>query len=77
MGKMPGAPIGIDGRIGDGGQGPVGFPAFSRSRLSIDCRPHEGMAEGDPLTQLQQARELGRTHGVDVDAEELGSLAHE
>ena len=45
LGEMPGSPIGVDGRIGDLGQGAVRLAGVRRSRLAIDRRAHQRMAE--------------------------------
>ena len=69
---VPGAPIGIDIAVGHLRECPVHFlPLVSRGR-AVGGRPHQGMAEPDLGTKLDQSRRLGRVRGICAEPEHSG-----
>ena len=60
MRTVPGAPIGIQLRIGRLGQRAMGVPAVRHARRPVRRRAHQRMPEPHPRTDLDQARGLGR-----------------
>ena len=59
MGPVPGAAVGIKGRIGGLGQGAMHLLALLQRRRPVGRRPHQRMPKTHPGADLQQAG-LGR-----------------
>jgi hypothetical protein len=69
---MPSTAIGIERRIGGCRQGRVDAPPLVRRRRAIDRRAQEGMAEGNPRAECEQARVFRRPHRLGSELEPLG-----
>ena len=70
-GAVPGAPVRIDVRVGDVGEGLVDLPPFRRCRRAVDRRADERMPEPDPVAQLDQPGRLGGGRRIGTDAQPL------
>ena len=57
---MPGATVGIEGRVGRVGERPVHIAAVARVRRAVDRRADERMREAHARAELDQPRGLGR-----------------
>ena len=72
MGPVPGAAVGIKGRIGGLGQGAMHLLALLQRRRPVGRRPHQRMPKTHPGADLQQAGLGRRRRRLSTEAQSLG-----